>query len=94
MARAREFDHKRMVEDLLRGVALAPAARTLDFATLERLPADYVDDFARGQGDAAWRVRFRGAAGEWLYLLVLLEFHSPWTGIWPSASSPTPRGCI
>ena len=41
------------------------------------MPADYVDDdLARGQGDAAWRVRFRGAAGEWLYLLVLLEFQS------------------
>ncbi len=73
----RWFDHKRMVEDLLRGFAPAAVARTLDFATLEQLPADYVDDdLARGQGDAAWRVRFRGAAGEWLYLLVLLEFQS------------------
>ena len=86
MARTREFDdaafkrwfdHKRMVEDLLRGFAPATVARTLDFATLEQLPADYVDDdLARGQGDAAWRVRFRGAADEWLYLLVLLEFQS------------------
>ena len=73
----RWFDHKRMIEDLLRGFAPATVARTLDFATLEQLPADYVDDdLARGQGDAAWRVRFRGAAGEWLYLLVLLEFQS------------------
>ena len=73
----RWFDHKRMVEDLLRGFAPATVARTLDFTTLEQLPADYVDDgLARGQGDAAWRVRFRGAADEWLYLLVLLEFQS------------------
>ena len=73
----RWFDHKRMVEDLLRGFAPAAVARTLDFTTLEQLPADYVDDdLARGQGDAAWRVRFRGAADEWLYLLVLLEFQS------------------
>ena len=41
------------------------------------MPADYVDDdLAQGRGDAVWRVRFRGAAGDWLYLLVLLEFQS------------------
>ena len=74
----RWFDHKRMVEDLLRGFAPAAAVRDLDFDTLEPLPAEYAgDDMSRGRGDAAWRARFRGAeAGEWLYLLVLLEFQS------------------
>ena len=73
----RWFDHARMVEDLLRGFAPTDVVAALDFDTLEQLPADYVDDgFARGSGDAAWRVRFRGAAGDWLYLLVLLEFQS------------------
>ena len=73
----RWFDHARMVEDLLRGFAPADVVAALDFDTLEQLPPDYVDDdLARGSGDAAWRVRFRGAAGDWLYLLVLLEFQS------------------
>ena len=73
----RWFDHARMVEDLLRGFAPTDVVSALDFGTLEQLSPDYVDDgFARGSGDAAWRVRFRGAAGDWLYLLVLLEFQS------------------
>ena len=73
----RWFDHARMVEDLLRGFAPAEVVAALDFETLEQLPSDYVDDgLAQGRSDAAWRVRFRGAAGGWLYLLVLLEFQS------------------
>ena len=73
----RWFDHARMVEDLLRGFAPAEVVEALDFETLEQLPSDYVDDgLAQGRSDAAWRVRFRGAAGGWLYLLVLLEFQS------------------
>ena len=73
----RWFDHARMVEDLLRGFAPTDVVKALDFGTLEQLPPDYVDDgFGRGSGDAAWRVGFRGAAGDWLYLLVLLEFQS------------------
>ena len=71
----RWFDHKRMVEDLLRG--FAPAAEVLDFATLEQLPAEYADDdLSRSRADAVWRVRFREASAGWLYLLVLLEFQS------------------
>ena len=71
----RWFDHKRMVEDLLRG--FAPAAEALDFATLEQLPAEYADDdLSRSRADAVWRVRFREASAGWLYLLVLLEFQS------------------
>ena len=73
----RWFDHKRMVEDLLRGFAPPAVVEALDFASLEQLPAEYADDEAgRSSGDAVWRARFRGAAGEWLYLLILLEFQS------------------
>ena len=69
------FSHPRMVEDLLRGFAAATWSDALDFATLEKLPAEFVsDDLRRRQGDALWRVRFRDA--RWLYVLVLLEFQS------------------
>ena len=62
------------VEDLLRAVARHDWIDDLDFAALERLPADQVGDLGQQRrGDGAWRVRFRG---RWLYLLVLLEFQS------------------
>ena len=69
------FSHPRMVEDLLRGFAAPEWSHTLDFSTLEKLPAEYVsDDLRRRHGDALWRVRFRDRT--WLYLLVMLEFQS------------------
>ena len=47
---------------------------SLDFATLEKLPSEFVsEDLRRRSGDGVWRVRFRD---EWLYVLVLLEFQS------------------
>ena len=68
------FSHPRMVEDLLRGIVAPEWSDALDFATLEKLPAEYVsDDLRRRQGDLLWRVRFRS---RWLYILVLLEFQS------------------
>ena len=70
----RLFAFPRMVEDLLRTVVRAEWIRDIDFATLRKLPAEYVGD--KGQqrrGDAVWRVRFRD---RWLYLLILLEFQS------------------
>ena len=68
------FSHPRMVEDLLRGIVAAEWSGTLDFTTLEKLPAEYVsDDLRRRQGDLLWRVRFHD---RWLYVLVLLEFQS------------------
>ena len=60
LAFRRWFDHRRMVEDLLRGFAPPGVAPRLDFASLERMPADYVDDDLRAsRGDALWRVRHR-----------------------------------
>ena len=68
------FSHPRMVEDLLRGFAAPGWSDSLDFATLEKLPSEFVsEDLRRRSGDGAWRVRFRD---EWLYVLVLLEFQS------------------
>ena len=72
------FDHAEMVRDLLRGFVPEDVVEAFDFDTLEQLPAEYIgDDLRQSRGDMVWRVRFRGeATGEWLYLLVLLEFQS------------------
>ena len=74
------YDHSRMIEDLLRGFVPADLVEAFDFDSLEQLPAQHVgDDRRQSRGDMLWRVRFRDRAtgeGEWLYLLVLLEFQS------------------
>ena len=41
------FSHPRMVGDLLRGFAAPEWCDTLDFSTLEKLPAEYVSDDLR-----------------------------------------------
>ena len=65
-----------MVEDLLRSLVQEEWIERVDFQTLQKLPSDYVgDDFRQRYGDAAWRVRLR-EEGEWLHILVLLEFQS------------------
>ena len=76
----RLFSQPRMVQDLLRGFAARDWSDALDFSTLTPVPASFVSDRLRQRhGDLVWRVGFRG---EWLYLLVLLEFQStvdrPW----------------
>ena len=68
------FAFPRMVEDLLRGFVGGAWIDQIDFATLEKLSADYVSDELRTRhGDTVWRVRHRDA---WLHVLVLLEFQS------------------
>ena len=58
------FSHPRMVEDLLRGFAASGWSDSLDFATLKKLPSEFVsEDLRRRSGDGVWRVRFRD---EWL----------------------------
>ena len=70
----RLFSFPRMVEDLLRGFLPGQWLAELDFSTLDKLPAEYVsDELLRRHGDCVWRVH---RCGEWLYLLVLLEFQS------------------
>ena len=62
------------VADLLRGFA-GDLARHLDFATLERLPASFVTErLGQHHADMLWKIRT--GDGNWLYLLILLEFQS------------------
>ena len=71
----RLFSFPRMVEDLLRGFLPGDWLAELDFSTLRKLPTEYVSDkLLKRHGDCVWRMRRR--RGEWLYLLVLLEFQS------------------
>ena len=73
----RLFSRPGMVRDLLRGFAARDWSGELDFDTLSPLPPDHVSpNLRRRQGDLVWRVRFRG--DRWLYLVLLLEFRSPW----------------
>lgn len=68
------FAFPRMVEDLLRGFVAGDWIDDFDFATLQKLSADYVSDERRiRHGDTVWRLRHRDA---WLHVLVLLEFQS------------------
>ena len=67
------FAFPRMVEDLLRGFAARAWAGSLDFSTLQKVPADYVsDERLSRRGDGVWQVRFHDGRP----VLVVLEFQS------------------
>ena len=70
----RLFSQSHMVQDLLRGFVARGWSDALDFSTLRAVPASFVSDRLRERhGDIVWQVHFRG---EWLYLMLLLEFQS------------------
>ena len=74
------FSHPRMVEDLLRSFVRQDWVEDLDFATLERLNADFINRQRKDskaeerRSDVIWRVRFRDE--RWLYVILLVEFQS------------------
>ena len=72
----RLFSHREMVRHLLTGFAPGGLAGELDLETLERWPDSHVsEELRRRYQDRVWRVRRRGR-GQWLYVLVLLEFQA------------------
>lgn len=68
------FSQRGAVEDLVRSFVGGDLAEELHFGTLEALPTHRIsDDLVRRQVGILWKIRFRG---NWLYLLILLEFQS------------------
>lgn len=71
----RLFSRPRMIRDLLSGFAARGWSETLDFTSLNPLPASYVSrNLQQRHSDLVWRIRFHDE--RWLYVLVLLEFQS------------------
>ena len=80
------YGHRRAILDLRRylvapnGPLRPDTLAALDFATLTKLPAEWVTEaFRRRHGDQVWRIRFKDAApdaGAGAWLLLLLEFQS------------------
>ena len=69
------FSRPRMVRDLLDGFAARGWSDTLDFDSLEPVPASFVSrDLRQRHGDLVWRIRFGG--DRLLYLMLLLEFQA------------------
>ena len=68
------FSQRAAVEELIRHFVGAGLADELDFDTLEPLPTDRISGgLVQRRSDLLCKVRFRG---DWLYLLILLEFQS------------------
>ena len=87
------FSHPRMVEELLRGFAAETWCDTLEFGTLEKLPAEFVsDDLRSRRGDALWRVRFRRHPLAVRAGTARVPVHGR-SGTWPFACWSTPDFC-
>jgi len=76
------FSHPEMVADLLRGFVRQDWIKQVDFATLEKVSGNFVnDDLQDRESDVIWRVRLKK---DWLYVYLLLEFQSsvdPWMAV-------------
>ena len=70
----RLFSHPEMIRDLLTGFVAEPWVREVDFAGLERISGEFVDDRLRSRrNDVIWRLPWGSG---WLYVYLLLEFQS------------------
>lgn len=68
------FSYPEVVRDLVTGFIPDDWLHNLDYATLEKVPGNYVTDDLRARADdVIWRVR---ADGKWVYLYLLIEFQS------------------
>jgi predicted transposase YdaD len=72
----RFFNHRRMVEDLLREIIGERWVERIDFDSGERVNASFVsDEHANRESDVIWRFR-RQDGGQPVYVYILLEFQS------------------
>lgn len=68
------FSQRAAIEELIGHFVGKRLANELDFDTLEPLPTNRISGgLVQRRSDLLWKVRFRG---DWLYLLILLEFQS------------------
>ena len=68
------FSQRAAIEEMVRDSVSKELADELDFNTLKALPTNRISGgLVQRQLDLLWKVRFRG---NWLYLLILLEFQS------------------
>jgi len=68
------FSRPELVRDLIAGFVPDDWLASLDYATLEKIPASYItEDFRQRADDVVWRVK---VGGDWVYLYLLLEFQS------------------
>ncbi|MBV5299952.1 MAG: Rpn family recombination-promoting nuclease/putative transposase [Rhodoferax sp.] len=68
------FSAPELVRDLILGFVPDQWLHSLDYATLEKVPDNYIsDDLRRRADDVVWRIK---AGGEWLYLYIMIEFQS------------------
>ncbi|MBM3379160.1 MAG: DUF4351 domain-containing protein [Betaproteobacteria bacterium] len=76
------FSSEILVRDLLLGLIEDPWLHSLDFATLEKVPSEFVtDDLKHRMSDVIWRLQ---AQGQWVYIYVLIEFQrtvDPWMAV-------------